>query len=196
MSALTYPSGKVLSVTYGADGEVDSLTFDGQVLLENAQWTVGGAIAGWSWGLPGLPVGKSTVAITHDGNGLPNGYQDADTRQIVRDDDRRVTAIDDLLDVGKSQVFTWEAAGRLSAADIGAWSDPMGYAWNANSNLTAKVDAGANNGLAWTMVRTATAWPGQPWSPVAWRVRPRRFTTTRPATWPETAWAIASDLTP
>jgi len=150
LNTLTYPSGKVLSVSYRSDGDVDRLTFDGQVLLDDATWTVDGRPSGWTWGLIGMPGSVNTVSISHDTNGLPNGYEDVATRTILRDDDTRVVGIEDAMDVNRSQVFGWDARDRLTSVDVGSWPSALGYAWNANTNLIGKVDAGTHNGFAWT----------------------------------------------
>ena len=148
ISHMTYPSGKVLEISYDNASRISSLSYDGQEFMNTMLWSSFDAIKSWQWTASGIPSLAKNVSFSYDQNGNPLKIEDVDTREYVLDEDHRIIAIDDPLDVTKSQVYTYDLLGQLKEVDIGAWSTPLLYNYDQAGNRTSQLD-NAQNGFAY-----------------------------------------------
>jgi RHS repeat-associated protein len=136
--AMTYPSGRRIDYERDAIGRVAraTTTLNGQtrVLAENVEYLPFGPARGWRYG-NGIAVTRDfdldyrLTALAHD---------DVLTRTQAFDPADNVTAIDDLLDPGASQGFSYDALDRLVTAQ-GAYG-AIGYNYDLLGNRLSKHD--------------------------------------------------------
>jgi RHS repeat-associated protein len=121
VTAMTYPSGKVLGISYGtgSDKRVTGYTLNGATLISGIQYFPMGGPESW---LLGNSAGGTTKDYTRliDLNGriekytTPSGY-----RKLSFDNASRITAITDYLGVSTipnaTQTFGYDNAGRLTS---------------------------------------------------------------------------------
>ena len=145
---LTLPSGKLIHVTHGADGQPSSVDYDGRSVVAQVRWTALDAVAGWAWpqavGWGGV---HDDVSFTYDLDGRPVAIADLDQRSLVWDAGDRLVGVDDANDAASSQVYGYDAVDRLTSADIGFWNGPLGFTYDAVGNRTALT--GGEAGDAW-----------------------------------------------
>ncbi len=147
LTAMTFPSGKVVVWSYGTDGRISGMSYDGQPVVANVQWTAFDTLAGWTWpqatGWSGI---HSSVAFTYDLDGRPTAIEDLDERSLVWDNGDRLVGVDDPVDASKSQVYGYDSLDRLTSADIGSWGGAHTFGYDAVGNRTALTDTVTNDG--------------------------------------------------
>ena len=172
-SAVTYPSGKALTFTYGADGRVASQAWAGSNVLDTIAWQpMGGPVTGWTWSSAGIPVGKAQVTMGYDQDGRATGQSDVDTLTRTYDLADRQTSVAYTGASGKDQIYTYDAKDRLTQSDNASFPAAMTYGYDAGTNRTSKAIAtdGYTHTYASTSNRlatTTTVVAGVPGTPVA-----------------------------
>lgn len=133
LDQLTYPSGKVVGLTWRAS-KLDGLSLDGQPVLSGIQYHPFGGPRQWTLGNGRL------VTRSYDANNRLAGYPLADTtRSLVFDDAGRITRID-ASNPAYTQNMGYDNLDRLTN-----WTTQLlsqGYSYDAGSNRTATVFGG------------------------------------------------------
>lgn len=147
LTAMTLPSGKAVTWGYGDDGRISGVSYDGQPVVANVQWTAFDAIAGWTWpqavGWSGI---HSSVSFSYDLDGRPTAIQDLDERSLVWDNGNRLVGVNDATDASKSQIYGYDSLDRLTSADIGSWGGAQTLGYDAAGNRTSLTDTVTNDG--------------------------------------------------
>ena len=98
LDTVTYPSGRQLKYGYNSNGQIQSLTLDGQAILSNLTYTPFGPVKGWVWG------NAQSYARSYDLNGRMTQFTVGDgTRSVVWDASSRIRQIDEQTLNGTSQ---------------------------------------------------------------------------------------------
>ncbi|MDD5114938.1 MAG: DUF6531 domain-containing protein, partial [Methylobacter sp.] len=122
----TYPSGLQIDYGYDAQGRVNSLSINGQVLLNNLTYHPFGPPKSWAWG------NGQAYTRSFDTDGRLADYPiGADTRVITYDAASRITAYSHTTAVGDQQ-FAYDLVDRLSAYSDNTTSQT--YQYDANGN--------------------------------------------------------------
>lgn len=133
LDQLTYPSGKVVGLTWRAS-KLDGLSLDGQPVLSGIQYHPFGGPRQWTLGNGQL------ITRSYDANNRLAGYPLADTtRSLVFDDAGRITRID-ASNPAYTQNMGYDNLDRLTN-----WTTQLlsqGYSYDAGSNRTATVFGG------------------------------------------------------
>lgn len=131
LTSLTYPSGKVVSYGYNAQGQIAAITTDGVPLLSNVQYQPFGPAKSWTWG-NGTPYSRS-----FDTDGHLTSYPLAnDSRTLSLDAAARITGYTDTQPVA-NQIFVYDNLDRLTS-----WIAPstnQSYGYDANGNRASLI---------------------------------------------------------
>ncbi|WP_373321251.1 hypothetical protein, partial [Chitiniphilus shinanonensis] len=124
----TYPSGT--SVSYGwSHGRISQIQVNGQLLLNNIQYSADGRVLGWTW------ANGQTRSQPGDGNGRVAGISLGNQSFTYHYD-----AVGNLTqqDPGTSaqRNYGYDSVGRLTSAAIG--TTQYGYSYDLNGNRTEK----------------------------------------------------------
>jgi RHS repeat-associated protein len=162
VSSMTYPSGKVLGITYQNE-RIAALTLDGQPLISGVQYFPFGAAESWSLHFGGTDASGNPIVLP---NNLASAYiREIDTnkrntgftlsqsqRKLTYDAGGRITKIEDFLNgsssSAKSQNFTYDPVGRLTSFNgftSAAAAESQSFTYDANGNRLSSVLNGANN---------------------------------------------------
>ena len=123
LTQMTYPSGKILTLSYDTIGRVKSIQVDGQILLHQIVYQPFGPVSGWAWG-NGTPYKRS---FDRDGKltAFPLGTV---VQTLDYDDASRLTGV-----VGKtSKTYGYDALGRLERFKSPSLTQT--YSYDANGN--------------------------------------------------------------
>lgn len=146
--ATTYPSGQVLGRSYGPDGEVSGLTWDGQPILSAlSHRPVSGNVTSWQWS----PVLAGGASFTYD---LDNQVvQQADTavqgtsQTLGYDPGGRLTSVQVAGRAIWNQTYGYDSLNRLTSATLGSYPAPLTYGYDTNSNRTHKTNGPVTTAL-------------------------------------------------
>jgi len=130
----TYPSGLQIGYGYDAQGRVNSLSINGQVLLNNLTYQPFGPPKSWAWSNGQI----YTRSFDTDGR-LADYPIGSDTRIITYDAASRITAYSDNTAVGDQQ-FAYDLVDRLSTYSDNTTSQT--YQYDANGNRTSQNQNG------------------------------------------------------
>lgn len=140
VASLTYPSGKVLAVEYGANSLPTSLVYDATAVVANIQWTSFDAVRKWTWGQStGWSGSQGHVQFTYDLTGQPTSISDVDDRALLFDADGRLVGVNDA-NALYSQLYAYDKNARLTRADIGKWDTAQIYSYDAAGNRISLKD--------------------------------------------------------
>lgn len=162
VASITYPSGKQLAHQYDATGQLTGLTWAGQPLVANLVWNPLGQPTAWEW--PGFSSGPGHTQPLAEIRSYTSAGQLSGSAllNLTWDSAGRISQIQQqhmLPGIGASaqqaiitSAYTYDPTGRLTAsAHSGGpnlvlptgWSlsdtigpNAIGYAWDANGNLT------------------------------------------------------------
>jgi len=127
----TYPSGLQIGYGYDAQGRVNSLSINGQVLLNNLTYQPFGPPKSWAWS------NGQAYTRSFDSDGRLADYPiGSDTRIITYDAASRITAYSHNTAVGDQQ-FAYDLVDRLSTYSDNTTSQT--YQYDANSNRLLNV---------------------------------------------------------
>lgn len=130
LQTLTYPSGRVMSYSYGTDGRLASLSYQGQSVVSAVQWQPFGPPTGWTQG------NGRVVVRNHDRNGRLTGHSlEGGLRGIVYDVQGRIERVEE---PGRTLGYAYDAADRLAGEAGPGWA--KGYGYDANGNRVAQTD--------------------------------------------------------
>jgi RHS repeat-associated protein len=132
LATLTYPSGKVVQLSYNNNGQITEIDGNGSPLLSSINYQPFGPVQSWIFG-NGVKTNRS-----FDFDGRLIAYDMGDRlRQLTFDVAGRITGYTDT-DLNHDQSFTYDELNRL----IG-YSDPTmqtHYSYDANGNRTQQTD--------------------------------------------------------
>jgi RHS repeat-associated protein len=131
LATLTYPSGKVVRLSYN-NGQVTQLDSNRSPLLSSIHYQPFGPLKDWTFG-NGV---KTSRSFDLDGR-LINYDLGGRSRQLSYDDAGRITGYTDT-DLNHDQGFTYDELGRLTG-----YTDPttqVSYRYDANGNRTQQLD--------------------------------------------------------
>ena len=123
LTQITYPSGKILTLSYDTIGRVKSIQVDVQILLHQIVYQPFGLVSGWAWG-NGTPYKRS---FDRDGKitAFPLGTV---VQRLDYDAASCITGV-----VGKtSKTYAYDALGRLESFNSPSLSQT--YSYDANGN--------------------------------------------------------------
>ncbi|TBW44495.1 hypothetical protein EZI54_23775 [Marinobacter halodurans] len=139
LSRLTYPSGAVAEYRYDRD-RLESVSVDGQTLLDGVEYAPFGPISGWAWG-NGLSMNRA-----FDNNGRVSNLKTAtnDSRDFEYD------ALGNIVSIfgNDEQHFEYDAENRLKVALSSDFS--LGYDYDANGNRTWETVDGTERELTYS----------------------------------------------
>ena len=139
ITSMTYPSGKVLQVTYDDRGQIAELEYDGQTVVQDVTWNAMGQLAAFEWSAAGL-TGDGQV-FSYDQDGQPEDIVSGlTTWAYTLDADGRITAVDDTVDSTRNQDFTYDALDRMTSQTVASWSDTLSYEYDEVGNRISKRD--------------------------------------------------------
>lgn len=130
LTALTYPSGKVVRLTY-SNGQINAVDANRSPLLSNIHYQPFGPAKDWMFG-NGVPTSRS---FDLDGRIIDYDLGDR-SRQLTYDAAGRITGYRDT-DLNYDQSFSYDPLGRLTN-----YTDPASqtsYSYDANSNRTQQL---------------------------------------------------------
>ena len=136
LDQLTYPSGRVLNLTWRAS-KLDGLTLNGQPVLSGVQYHPFGGPRQWTLG-----NGRQVTRSFDADNRLASYSLGDTTRSLVFDDAGRITRID-ASNPAYTQNMGYDSLDRLTS-----WSTQLlsqGYSYDAGSNRTATVFGGTTS---------------------------------------------------
>ncbi len=134
LDSLTYPSGGVIQYRYDAAGRVSELTWDGQAIADQPQYTAFGAVRALRLA-NGLDHRR-----TYDTAGRIASYTLADEPvHITYDTAGRLTALTPT-DPARHQQFSYDAADRLTGYQDAARTES--YVYDANGNRQSRTQNG------------------------------------------------------
>ncbi len=133
LNTLTYPSGKVLQLTYN-NGLVSALASNGSPLLSGILYQPFGPAAEWTFG-NGI---KTTRNFDLDGR-LEAYDLGGRSRQLSYDSAGRLTGYKDT-DLNHDQTFSYDGLSRLTG--FTAPTTDISYSYDLNGNRTSKVISG------------------------------------------------------
>ncbi|WP_244883846.1 RHS repeat-associated core domain-containing protein [Paracidovorax oryzae] len=179
VAAIIYPSGRQLQHQYDTTGQLTGLQWNGQPLLSSITWNPLGQPTAWQWS-GGLGTAQAeqrsytTAGQLASSRLLPQLVWDGAGR-VARMQQRHAlpgtgTGTGTLAqDIALTSVFTYDAAGRLTASAHSAPADlalpqgwglgdtlgatASGYAWDANGNRTQVHHTSATGAGAATLER-------------------------------------------
>jgi YD repeat-containing protein len=127
LSGMTYPSGKVVAYTYNTLGRIDTLTVNGQPVLQSASYQPFGPVAGWLWG------NNTPYVRNYDSDGRLASFSLGanNTRTLSYDDASRIGGYSDASPAA-AYALGYDAADHLID-----WTTPTTnqlYAYDANGN--------------------------------------------------------------
>ena len=135
LSTLTYPSGKMVQLSYNSNGQVAELDSNSLPLLSAIQYQPFGSAKSWVFG------NNVSTSRNFDLDGRLVTYDLGNrSRQLAYDAASRITSYTDT-DLNHDQSFIYDVLGRLIS-----YSDPitqMAYSYDANGNRTQLLTAGA-----------------------------------------------------
>ncbi len=138
-TSVTYPSGRVVTLTLDSASRVSGITVDGNTVLSGVSYSPLGAVTGWAF------AGGQSVARAYDANArLTSVSMPWGARQYVYDVDDRIVGINDAL-LGNA-VYGYDDLDRLVSAsnNAGSWT----YQYDANGNRTGGSVNGTSYGTA------------------------------------------------
>jgi RHS repeat-associated protein len=139
LSQTTYPSGRQLTYTYDAAGQIQSLSLAGQPLLSQIRHQPFGPVAGWVWS------NGTAYSRTFNLDGRLTAFPLANgARTLTYDAAGRVTA---LVGTAAQQSFGYDALDRLTQFTNGAATQD--YAYDGNGNRTEKTVNGTTTPYAY-----------------------------------------------
>ncbi|MDA8449581.1 polymorphic toxin type 37 domain-containing protein [Acidovorax sp. GBBC 3332] len=175
VAAIVYPSGRQLQHQYDTTGQLTGLQWNGQPLLSSITWNPLGQPTAWQWS-GGLGTAQAeqrsytTAGQLASSRLLPQLVWDGAGR-VARMQQRHALPGTGTLaqDIALTSVFTYDAAGRLTASAHSAPADlalppgwglgdtlgatASGYAWDANGNRTQVHHTSATGAGAATLER-------------------------------------------
>ncbi|MDP2027588.1 RHS repeat-associated core domain-containing protein [Sulfuriferula sp.] len=129
LASLTYPSGKVVSYGYTAQGQIMTLAVAGVPVVSGIQYQPFGPPKTWTWG------NGAAYARSFDQDGRMTRYPlGANLRALSFDAAARITGITDTVPATANQVLGYDSLDRLTS-----WIAPytyQSYAFDANGNRT------------------------------------------------------------
>jgi RHS repeat-associated protein len=140
VTGMTYPSGKVLAVTYDANGDITRLAIDGQTVISEIEYFPFGAPEAWKFG-----NGKQYGRLI-DKDGRINRYTTPQGTKVINFDAAgRIVGISDTASMGVS-TYGYDGNGRLvsfsGSTNLG--NETRSYSYDANGNrLTASINGTA-----------------------------------------------------
>lgn len=152
-----YPSGKLLLMAYGPDGDgnVNQMTYDGTPVATQIRFNPVGQVKGWTWAQStGWSGVHSSVQYDYDADGRPVQIKDIDQRDLAWDIGDRLTGVIDTNDIDASQVYDYDLLDRLKKADVGKWNSALNFSYDAVGNRLSKKDD--TNEAGWTFSYGAT----------------------------------------
>ncbi len=175
VAAIIYPSGRQLQHQYDTTGQLTGLQWNGQPLLSSITWNPLGQPTAWQWS-GGLGTGQAeqrsytTAGQLASSRLLPQLVWDGAGRVARMQQRHALPGMGTLAqDVALTSVFTYDAAGRLTASAHSAPEDlalpqgwglgdtlgatASGYAWDANGNRTQVHHTSATGAGAATLER-------------------------------------------
>jgi len=135
LATLTYPSGKIVQLSYNNNGQVAELDNNGSPLLSAIHYQPFGSLKSWVFG------NNVSTSRNFDLDGRLVTYDLGNrSRQLSYDAANRIISYTDS-DLNHDQSFSYDALGRLID-----YSDPftqMTYSYDANGNRSQLLTAGA-----------------------------------------------------
>ncbi len=129
-TALTYPSGKILTYEY-TGSKLTGLLFDGVPIIANINYNALGLVTSWTWGNGSQHIRTYDQDGRLVGQDLGNG-----SRTLLYDPIGNIT---DLLGVGGNQQFDYDAMQRLIAANANEFN--IGIVYDANGNRLSLTES-------------------------------------------------------
>lgn len=128
LATRTYPSGRIVSYSYDANGLVASLSINGVSYITGITYQPFGGVKGWTWS------NGATYTRTYDQDGRLSSYPltTGRTRTLTYDNAGRITAYTDT-NTTLNQSFGYDANDRLTSW-TGAWGITEAYTYDANGN--------------------------------------------------------------
>ncbi|WP_416208900.1 RHS repeat-associated core domain-containing protein [Acidovorax sacchari] len=175
VAAIIYPSGRQLQHQYDTTGQLTGLQWNGQPLLSSITWNPLGQPTAWQWS-GGLGTAQAeqrsytTAGQLASSRLLPQLVWDGAGRVARMLQRHALPGMGTLAqDIALASVFTYDAAGRLTASAHSAPADlalpqgwglgdtlgatASGYAWDANGNRTQVHHTSATGAGAATLER-------------------------------------------
>lgn len=143
LARITYPSGRTVTLSYDADGQVSALSADGVILVQQVSYQPSGAVAGWIEGNGGL------YSRSYDQNGRITGFAlwshfTPFTATLSYDAAGRLTGIaNSALPASAalpSKTFGYDALDRLT--DYQSDTSTLAYAYDGVGNRTSLTGTG------------------------------------------------------
>jgi YD repeat-containing protein len=130
LSQVTYPSGRIISYGYDAQGRINTLKLNGLPLLSNVQYQAFGPAKSWTWG------NNTNYNRSFDNDGRMASYPLGTTnlRSLSFDAASRIYGITDTSPAA-NQVMGYDTLDRLTS-----WVAPnvnQSYSFDANGNRTS-----------------------------------------------------------
>ena len=137
LTAQVLPSGKTIAIGHGLDGQVKSLAYEGQSVIDGVAWTAWGAVKGWSWPqAAGWSSGAAGMGFAYDLDGRLVETGGAAPRALAWDLGDRLTSI--AADwPAPSQTFGYDTLDRLTTTQSNG-SAAQAYGYDAVGNRTAR----------------------------------------------------------
>ena len=157
MTSITYPSGKVVTLTHDPAGQVQSIAVGNVTILANAKWFPFGPVKSFVWG-NGTPYAR---AFDLDGR-LTTFPAGASTRSIAYDATGRIEVITDSATPNLNVVAGYDVLDRLTS--YSGFPAAQAYSYDANGNRTS-VGFGGGSPYAYSVAGasnriSAVAGPG------------------------------------
>jgi YD repeat-containing protein len=132
LSQVTYPSGRIISYGYDAQGRINTLKLNGLPLLSNVQYQAFGPAKSWTWG------NNTNYNRSFDNDGRMASYPLGTTnlRSLSFDAASRIYGITDTSPAA-NQVMGYDTLDRLTS-----WVAPnvnQSYSFDANGNRTSFI---------------------------------------------------------
>ncbi len=144
LERVTYPSHTVIGYGY-SEGQLNQITVDGQVLVNNISYDPFGPVTGWSWG-------NSTaddVRRIYDQDGALDNYNLAGIdKRLIYSSTGNITAIWELGNTANDKNYVYDAIYRLTNFDgpVAGVNQSHIYGYDANGNRNELTI----NGQHWT----------------------------------------------
>lgn len=130
LSAITYPSGKVVRYAYDQQGRIGSITVDGAALIKNIQYEPFGPVSGWTWSNGEI----HRRSFDRDGRLISQDFGSV-TRTLAYDAAGRITRLSHSTAALQDWTLRYDALDRLSSFTGRAASQTFQY--DANGNRTS-----------------------------------------------------------
>jgi RHS repeat-associated protein len=136
LDQVTYPSGLIVGYGYH-NGRINSITLNGQTLMNNINYSPFGPVSGWTWAT------GATVNRSHDLDGQLQSHTQANaTKTLTYNNLGNLSAITDTGNAANDQTFSYDALQRLISAN--GPHGPQSYSYDPNGNRT-ETQLGANH---------------------------------------------------